>query len=485
MRRVRSLVLSIVFVLLLTGGVVAGFAFGNLRPQLGLDLVGGLRVVLEAPEGTSLELMQRTLETIRNRVDAFGVAEPDIAIIGERNIEVQIPELAEQVGGADDQRRLRDLIGSTARLEFREVLEGVPREAPNYAQLEVTCPRGEASSAESCTTDALETEEVVFLGEPEDTKYRLGPARMTGDAVSKATAVFETASSGTTQGGWQVSFELTSPGRDTFGQLTQELVGKQLAVVLDRRVESAPNVNEAIPQGSGVISGNFTETEAKDLALTLQTGALPVELETGVEETVSPTLGEESLRLGLIAGIAGLIALALYLAFYYRLLGIVTWVGMAIWAVLGLGIVSLLGRSVGYSLTLAGIAGFVVSIGIAGDSYIVFYERLKDEVRRGKTPRAAVLPAFKRAWKTILAANLVTILAAAVLYVLAIGSVRGFALTLGISTALDMFVVWTFKRPTVILLARSARLSNLRGFGLRSGIAAEPERAPAVAGAAK
>ncbi len=483
MRRVRSLVLSIVFVLLLVGGVVAGFLFGNLRPVLGLDLVGGLRVVLEAPEGTSLELMERTLETIRNRVDAFGVAEPDIAIIGERNIEVQIPELAKQVGGAEDQQRLRELIGSTARLEFREVLEGVPKGAEGYDALEVTCPTGEVSGDETCTNEALEGEEVVYLGEPEDTKYRLGPARMTGDAVKSANAVFQTASAGTTEGGWLVAFELTSEGRDTFGTLTGELVGKQLAVVLDRRVESAPNVNEAITQGTGEISGNFSEAEAKDLALTLQTGALPVELETGVEETVSPTLGEESLRLGLIAGIAGLIALALYLAFYYRLLGIVTWVGMSIWAVLGLGIVSLLGRSVGYSLTLAGIAGFVVSIGIAGDSYIVFYERLKDEVRHGKTPRAAVVPAFKRAWKTILAANLVTILAAAVLYVLAIGSVRGFALTLGISTALDMFVVWTFKRPTVILLARSDRLSNLRGFGLRSGIAAE--RAPAVAGAAK
>jgi preprotein translocase subunit SecD len=170
----------------------------------------------------------------------------------------------------------------------------------------------------------------------------------------------------------------------------------------------------------------------------------------------------------------------LYLAFYYRLLGLVTWLGMAIWAVLAVGLVSLLGRTVGYALTLAGVAGLVVSIGITADSYIVFYERLKDEVRHGKTLRASVVPAFNRAWRTIIAANTVTIIAAAVLYLLAVGSVRGFALTLGLATALDMFVVYFFKRPTVFLIARSPLLSNLRGMGLRSGIAADP--VPVVGG---
>jgi preprotein translocase subunit SecD len=172
---------------------------------------------------------------------------------------------------------------------------------------------------------------------------------------------------------------------------------------------------------------------------------------------------------------------ALYLAFYYRLLGIVTWAGMAVWAVLSLTIVALLGRWAGYSLTLAGVAGLVVSLGVTADSYIVFYERLKDEVRRGKTVRAAVAPAFQRAWHTIVAADIVTITAAAILYILAIGSVRGFALTLGIATLLDMFVVYFFKRPTVFLIARSQLLTNLRGMGLRSGVTA-PAAQPVAGG---
>jgi preprotein translocase subunit SecD len=193
-------------------------------------------------------------------------------------------------------------------------------------------------------------------------------------------------------------------------------------------------------------------------------------------ETVSATLGRDSLQAGLAAGIAGLVALSLYLAFYYRLLGVVTWIGMAVWAILNLALVSLLGRAVGYSLTLAGVAGLVVSLGITADSYIVFYERLKDEVRKGKTVRAAVAPAFSHAWRTIVAANTVALLGAAVLYLLAIGSVRGFALTLGMATLLDMFVVYFFKRPTVFLIARSRVLSELPGMGLRSGVGvAQPE----------
>jgi preprotein translocase subunit SecD len=147
---------------------------------------------------------------------------------------------------------------------------------------------------------------------------------------------------------------------------------------------------------------------------------------------------------------------------------------MGIWGVLAIGMVSLMGKTLGYALTLAGIAGIIVSLGITADSYIVFYERLKDEVRHGKTLRTAVMPAFNRSWRTIIAADVVTIIAAAVLYLLAIGSVRGFALTLGLSTGLDMFVVWFFKRPTVFLISRSPFLTSLRGMGLRSGVAADP-----------
>ncbi|MGH2547595.1 MAG: protein translocase subunit SecD, partial [Actinomycetota bacterium] len=349
-------------------------------------------------------------------------------------------------------------------------------------------PGSEQHEETEVTPGSPENEEVVFpdANRPQGQDpvlYRLSEVLMTGEVITEARAQFldpVSVSPGDTPG-WRVAFELNSEGSDRFGDITTDLAGdpnvetddRQLAIVLDRRVESAPAVNSPITAGSGVITGDFSEPEVRDLAVVLQTGALPVELEQSEVQTVSATLGRESLRQGILAGVAGLVLLCLYLAFYYRLLGIVTWFGMAIWGLLSLTLVALLGQAVGYSLTLAGVAGVIVSLGIAADSYIVFYERLKDEVRKGKTPRAAVAPAFSAAWRTILAANTVTIVAAIILYLLAIGSVRGFALTLGLATLLDLFVVYFFKRPTVFLIARSRRLSDLPGMGLRSGVAQE------------
>jgi preprotein translocase subunit SecD len=324
---------------------------------------------------------------------------------------------------------------------------------------------------------------VVYFGDDGRTKYKLGPVVITGADLKSATAQYVSASTtSTAQPGWRVVFNLNKDGTKKFADATRRLAPqqKQLAIILDNVIVSAPSVNEAITSGTGEITGSFSEARAKDLAVVLNSGSLPVNLERRDVETVSPTLGKESLRQGILAGAVGLILLMLYLAFYYRLLGIVTWFGMAIWGVLAIGLVSVLGHTIGYALSLAGVAGIIVSLGITADSYIVFYERLKDEVRHGKTLRAAVVPAFNRSWRTIIAADIVTITAAIVLYLLAIGSVRGFALTLGLSTALDMFVVYFFKRPVVFLLARSPLMSNIRGFGLRSGVAAEP--LPAVAG---
>jgi preprotein translocase subunit SecD len=461
----RRHVVSVLFVLVLVGASISAFAFGGLAPQLGLDLVGGVSVILTAPPGTPSPVVDRALETIRERVDRLGVAEPDITRQSELNIQVQIPR-----AGGESQQRLLELIGKTARLEFREVLETIAPGSENYNQTEIT-------------PGDPQDEEVVFPGADvprgeQPALLRMGRVLLTGEALTEAQASFVDPVSVAPgdQPGWRVNFQFNSEGSDRFARITERLTGKQMAIVLDRRVESAPTVNEAITGGQGVITGDFTEQEARDLAVVLQTGALPVELEQSQVETVSATLGREALDQGLAAGIAGLVILALYLAFYYRMLGVVTWLGMAVWAVLSLTIVALLGRWAGYSLTLAGVAGLVVSLGVTADSYIVFYERLKDEVRKGKTVRAAVHPAFQRAWRTIVAADIVTITAAVVLYILAIGSVRGFALTLGIATLLDMFVVYFFKRPTVFLIAQSRFLSELRGMGLRPGVSvAEPQ----------
>jgi preprotein translocase subunit SecD len=671
-RRTRGLWISIAFVVVLVAGSVALFVTGT-RPVLGLDLEGGVSVILSAPAGTPEPVMERAAENIRRRVDAFGTAEPTIFVTGT-TIEVQIPGLArgtveertvdqtclvseggesygcfdteeaaqaaldditvqtitqsvcltglgeedgpcfpnrKQANDAIDslqvvpaaevtpvptpppaegtfcisgtdvgspvcgfateeeaqatidgvgttsnvtyclvddqgatlasdvgpacsptqeeadaalaaisvqdvavrycvvssagedlgcfltpedadarlqetgQERLLQVIGTTARLEQREVIATLTTGSPEYEATPVTCATPAEAELPECSFESLRDQDVVFLGQDDQTKYRLGPVLLTGEAIRRATAIYDTGGQTSVGQGWQVDFQLTNEGSDRFGEITTQLVGRQLAIVLDRRVISAPTVNEPITGGSGVITGSFTENRAKDLATVLNAGALPVNLTTEQVVTVSPTLGSESLRQGLIAGIAGLVLLALYLLFYYRLLAIVAWFGMAIWAVLALALISVAGATIGYTLTLAGVAGLVISLGVTADSYIVFFERLKDEVRGGRTARAAVQPAFKRAYKTIVAADVVTALAAAVLYFTAISSVRGFALTLGVSTLLDLFVVWFFKRPAVFLIARNDALVSLRGFGLESGVAADHEAMPAVAGGSR
>jgi protein-export membrane protein SecD len=505
---------SIAFVLLLVGASVAGL-FTGVRPLLGLDLVGGVSVVLAGPPGTDQAVMQRALDRIRDRVDALGVAEPDISLVGN-NIQVQLPGLggqgrvekrgdqfcaisasdvelgcfrrrapAEARAKAQSVAKVLQLIGTTARLEQRQVLQVLAPTDEAYQSTPITDYNPPQTDDEELV-GYLDVDTNKRFSDNVDIKYVLAKVEVSGDDVRRADAVFiPPGTQGATQFGWLVTFELSGAGREEFGRVTRRLEplpdatsqkqpSGQLAIVLDGVVESAPGITEAITGGSGQITGDFTEAEAKNLALVLNSGSLPVQLTRQEVLTVSPTLGQESLRQGIIAGLAGLAALMLYLAFYYRLLGVVTWFGMAIWGVLAIGLVSLLGETAGYALTLAGVAGIIVSLGITADSYIVFYERLKDEVRHGKSLRTAVVPAFKRSWKTIIAANLVAMSAAVVLYVLAIGSVRGFALTLGLSVALDLVVVYFFKRPAVYLISRSSLLSNMRGVGVRSGVAADP-----------
>jgi protein-export membrane protein SecD len=390
------------------------------------------------------------------------------------------------------QSHLLQVIGETARLEERTVLAIIGPTDPSYAATPFTCATAEEQKTNACSFEALETQEVTYPGSDGQTKYRLSPVVISGGDIKKAQAVFQSGSSTSLSQGWAIDFSLAGSGSDAFCTATTAAVAatppqNQIAIAVDRTIISAPTVNGEICTGSGVISGSFTEQRAKDLATQLNAGALPVELTRQSVQTVSPTLGSQSLHQGIVAGIAGLAALLLYLLFYYRLLGVVAWFGMSIWATLAFALVSLAGKGFGYSLTLAGIAGLVISLGVTADSYIVFFERLKDEVRNGKTPRSAVRPAFKRALRTIIAADFVTGIAAVALYLTAVSSVRGFALTLGVATLLDLFVVYFFKRPTVFLIAGNKRLVDLHGFGLTSGVAgeADPEPLPTVAGGAE
>jgi preprotein translocase subunit SecD len=383
---------------------------------------------------------------------------------------------AEELRRASGQERLLRVIGETARLEERQVLEIVPTSDPRP----VTCGTPAERDTKACDPQALANKQVVYLGSVGDNqvaKYVLGKVVISGDNFRKAAAVLSSQGQiGVSE--WTVTFQLDGPGSDAFAEATTQAVSSpaplnQIAIVVDRVVISAPTVQGAITGGNGEITGNFSEQEAKDLATQLNAGALPVELTRQSVRTVSPTLGEESLHQGILAGLAGLVLLFVYLLFYYRLLGVVAWLGMTIWAVLAIALVSIAGDQFGYALSLAGVAGLVISLGVTADSYIVFFERLKDEVRSGKSPRSAVQPAFARAYRTIVAADIVTGLAAVVLYLTAVSSVRGFALTLGVATLLDLFVVYFFKRPTVFLIAKNEKLVNLPGFGLSSGVAAE------------
>ena len=287
------------------------------------------------------------------------------------------------------------------------------------------------------------------------TKYLLGPAIMKGTDLSDATA-------GIPQGGfqWQVNLKFTGEGGDNFLDATTAISQRgegqnQFAIVLDGVTISAPSVAQPIPGGQAQITGTFTETEARDLANVLKYGALPVSFDISSVETVSPQLGGDQLSAGIWAGLIGLALVVIFSFLYYRGLGIVVVASLAIAGLLTGATVILLGKAIGFTLSLAGIAGLIVAVGITADSFIIYFERLRDEVREGRSLRSSVETGWARAKHTIIAADSISLLAAVVLYVLAIGSVKGFAFTLGLTTLIDLLIVFMFTKPLVTLLART------------------------------
>ncbi|MFD5828610.1 protein translocase subunit SecD [Lentzea sp. NPDC060358] len=287
-------------------------------------------------------------------------------------------------------------------------------------------------------------------------------SRLTGEDINNAAA--NNNPNGT---GYVVNLEFKSEGGTKWAAFTSANVQQAVAVVLDGEVMSAPTIQSAIAGGSTEISGKFTLKEATNLANTLKYGALPLSFDSSEAQTISPTLGLQSLKAGLIAGGIGLALVFVYCLFYYRLLGILTILSLVLSGVVIYAVLVLLGRLIGFTLDLAGIAGFIVAIGITADSFIVFFERLKDEVREGRTFRSAVPRAWVRSRRTILSADAVSFIAAAVLYVIAVGQVKGFAFTLGMSTVLDLVVVFLVTHPLVAMASKSKFLSNpsLSGLG--------------------
>ncbi|MCB0992030.1 MAG: protein translocase subunit SecD, partial [Acidimicrobiales bacterium] len=288
--------------------------------------------------------------------------------------------------------------------------------------------------------------------------HLLQPAVLTGEIVADANASFN--------GSWFVLVDMTSEGSGAFDAMATQFFGQQVAIALDGVVESAPTINAREFNGQATITGNFTESEAEDLALVLRFGALPVELEPQTVQTVSATLGEDALRAGVVAGIVGLILVAIYMVAYYRLLGVVAISSLTVSTGILWFLISWLGETRGLALSLSGAVGIILSIGVAVDSNIVYYERIKEEVHRGRSVRSAADGSFNGAFSTIVKADMASLIGAFILFVLTIGAVRGFALYLGVATVIDMVVSYVFMRPAVVLLARKFAADKPERLGI-------------------
>ncbi|MCX2711758.1 protein translocase subunit SecD [Mycolicibacterium sp. J2] len=311
---------------------------------------------------------------------------------------------------------------------------------------------------------------LVTCSTDHSTVYLLDKSIMSGEQI-------ESASSGLDQqrGDYVVDLQFKSEGAKIWADFTAANVGTQTAFTLDSQVVSAPEIQEAIPGGRTQITGRFTQDSARELANVLKYGSLPLSFESSEAETVSATLGLTSLRAGLIAGAVGLALVLAYALLYYRVLGLLTALSLVASGAFVFALLVLLGRYINYTLDLAGIAGLIIGIGTTADSFVVFFERIKDEIREGRSYRSAVPRGWARARKTILSGNAVTFLAAAVLYILAVGQVKGFAFTLGLTTILDVLVVFLVTWPLVYLSTKSATLSKpaFNGLGAVQQIARE------------
>lgn len=309
--------------------------------------------------------------------------------------------------------------------------------------------------------------------------YLLGPSIIDGQQIDDATSGFNTQ-----QSRYEVSLTFDSEGSTTWAQFTAANIGQQAAFVLDSKVVSAPVIQGATPAGSATsISGQFTNTQAAELANTLKYGSLPLSFVASEAETVSATLGLASLEAGLIAGAVGLVLVLIFCLAYYRMLGLLTALSLVMSGLAVYAVMVLLGRYIGFTLDLAGVAGLIIGIGMTADSFVVFFERIKDEIREGRSFRSAVPRGWARARRTILSGNAVSFIAAAVLYILAVGQVRGFAFTLGLTTILDVVVVFLVTAPLVHLASRSKFWSkpSVNGLGAIQQVADERRRAAVAA----
>jgi preprotein translocase subunit SecD len=322
---------------------------------------------------------------------------------------------------------------------------------------------------------------LVACGDKDTYKYLLEPEFLPGTEIADSTSGYDQQ-----RGQWVVNLSFKSEGTKIWADFTTKNQGQQAAFVLDTQVVSAPNIQVAIVDGNTQITGKFTQPEAKDLSDILKYGSLPLSFASSDATTVSATLGLASLQAGLLAGGIGLLVVFIYCLFYYRLLGVLTILSLALSFSLVFAVLVLLGRWIGYTLDLAGIAGLIIAIGITADSFVIYFERIKDEIREGRTFRSAVPRGWTRAQRTILASDAVSFLAAAILYIIAVGDVQGFAFTLGMSTVLDLVIVYLVTHPLVAIAStsKSKILSNPKYLGLGAVQQVGSQRKPTTVGRA-
>ena len=493
----RRLVVSLVGIVLLASGAFGANLVAGNNPSLGLDLQGGASVTMTPVGEVDPAALSVAVDIIRQRVDSLGVAEPEIIRQGN-TVVVNLP-------GVKDQQQALDTIGRTGAVEMRPVLKiaenpestttttvvggptttvkGATTTTVKPASTTLPPPAGGVGSSRTAavTTTTVPAEAVnpvtglpdgqtILPGRKDGLIYLLGPAEATGEVFSNDSSAQVDA------GAWVVVAKLRSgaAGADVWNALSTKCFAggadcptKAIAIILDGEVISAPTVQTpTFDNGSVQISGSFSETEAQDLARVLQFGAVPVKFETPTVQTVSASLGEDSLRAAVISGLFGLLLVLLFLLFYYRLLAIVVVGGLGVSGLLLWSVISWLSKTNGLALTLSGAAGIIVSVGVTVDSYVVFFEKLKDDVQQGRTLRNSAARGFDRAWRTILVADTVSLIGAVVLWQLTVGSVRGFAFFLGLSTLSDMVVSYFFARPAVLLLAKTKLFNRGRVLGV-------------------
>ncbi|HEX3789344.1 MAG TPA: protein translocase subunit SecD [Pseudonocardiaceae bacterium] len=366
------------------------------------------------------------------------------------------PATAPAAGNPNNETTQQQQAAAIAAAKATRQTADTTQQAANFAAY--TCQPGSADPLIGNDDPKLP---LITCDQAGDTKYLLGPSFLDGTQISDASASLDPNGVG-----YVVNLTFKSAGASTWANYTAANVNKQAAFVLDTEVVSAPTIQEAISGGNTQISGNFTQQQATDLANTLKYGSLPLAFDASDAQTISATLGLASLKWGLTAGAIGLLLVFIYCLFYYRALGVLTILSLVLSGLTIYAVLVLLGRWIDLSLDLAGIAGFIIAIGITADSFVVFFERLKDEVREGRTFRSAVPRAWIRARRTILASDAVSFLAAVVLYIFAVQDVQGFAFTLGLSTVLDLLIVFLVTHPLVVLASRSKMMSKPGVSGL-------------------